>query len=176
MEILLTKEQIQQKVGEMAAAISQMYAGRDLHLVGVLDNAFMFVADLVRGITCPVRCSLVRAEMRDVIEAGHERRLIAYTPSLDVKGQDVLLVDCVLQTGVTQEHLIEQFRAKGAASVRSAALIDKSDERRVPLEADFVGFKVQAPFLVGYGMGDGTRHRNLPYVATVKVVAAGGSR
>jgi len=174
MEILLTEEQIQQRVGEMGAAISQAYAGRQLHLVGLLDNAFMFVADLIRRISCPVSCSLVYVDIRDVVENGNERRLISHHPSVDVSGRDVLLVDCILHTGVTQEHLIQQFLVKGAASVSTAVLIDKSSERRVPLEPEFVGFKVDAPFLVGYGMGAGNRYRNLPYVARMAPKAAEG--
>ena len=173
MEILLTEQQIQEKVSELAAAISEAYAASELHVVGLLDNAFMFAADLLRRLTCPVQCSLVRLEMHDVIENGKERRLIAYSPSLVVSGQDVLVVDCVLHTGVTQEHLMDLFRAKGAGSVRSAVLIDKSDERRVPLQPDFCGFKLQAPLLVGYGMGYGARYRNLPYVAKLESAAAG---
>ena len=86
MEILLTEEQIQQRVSEMAAAISQTYADKEVHLVGLLDNAFIFVADLVRRLTCPVSCSLVYVDIRDVIENGHERRLISHYPSLDVHG------------------------------------------------------------------------------------------
>lgn len=173
MEILLSEQQIQQKVSELATAISQIYGQRTVHVVGLLDNAFIFTADLVRRLTCPVMCSLVRVEMRDVVENGYDRRLIAHTPILEVKGQDVLVVNCVLHTGVTQEHLIQQFLAKGAASVRSAVLINKCDERRVPLQPDFAGFEVQARFLVGYGMGEGDLYRNLPYIGKM---AAGPAR
>ena len=176
MEILLTEEQIQQRVSEMAAAISQTYADKEVHLVGLLDNAFIFVADLVRRLTCPVSCSLVYVDIRDVIENGHERRLISHYPSLDVHGQDILLVDCVLHTGVTQEHLIQQFLVKGAASIRTATLIDKSSERRVALEPEFVGFKVDGAVMVGYGMGAGRRYRNLPYIARMAPKTAEGSR
>jgi len=174
MEILLTEEQIQQRVSEMAAAISRTYADKEVHLVGLLDNAFIFVADLVRQLTCPVSCSLVYVDIRDVVENGHDRRLITHYPSLDVNGQDILLVDCILHTGVTQEHLIQQFRVKGAASIRTATLIDKSGERRVPLEPEFVGFKLDGPMMVGYGMGAGKRYRNLPYIARMAPKAAGG--
>jgi hypoxanthine-guanine phosphoribosyltransferase len=79
-----------------------------------------------------------------------------------------------LHTGVTQEHLIQQFRVKGAASIRTATLIDKSSERRVPLEPEFVGFKVDGPMMVGYGMGAGKRYRNLPYIARMAPKTAAG--
>lgn len=168
LEVLLSEEQIQQKVAEMAAAISQAYGQRAVRVVGLLENGFLFMADLVRRLTCPVICQFVKVDMRDVVEDGHERRLVVYTPRLEVHGQDLLLVDSVLHTGVTLDHLIQQFRAKGAASVKIAVLIDKTDERRVPLEPDFAGFKMEHRFLVGYGMGHRDLHRNLPYVATLE--------
>ena len=167
MEILLTEEQIGQKVDELANAISAAYGERSLHVVALLDNGFMFAADLVRRLTCPVLCSFVRVEMRDVVQDGHERRLIEYSPRLNVAGQDVLVVDSVLQTGVTQDHLIQQFYANGASSVRTAVLVDRADERRTALEPDFAGFRLEGRFLVGYGMGQGNRFRHLPHVAAM---------
>ena len=168
-EVLLSEQQIQQKVAEMGAAISRVFGQRLVHLVGLLDNGFMFMADLARHLTCPVVCQFVKLETHDVMEDGRERRLLVYTPNLDVQGQDLLLVDCVLQTGVTLDHLMQQFRAKGASSVRTAVLIDKKDERRVALEPDFAGFQMQGRFLVGYGMGHQELYRNLPYVGAQAV-------
>ncbi len=170
MEILLTEQQIQDKVRELAAAISQLYGQRTVHLIGLLHNGFMFAADLARRLTCPVVCDFVRVDMQDVLEDGHERRLIRYGPRLEVRNQDLLLADCVLHTGVVQDHLIQQFRAKGAASIRVAVLIDKSEERHVDLQPDFAGFQLQNRFLIGYGLGHKGLYRNLPYVAALESV------
>ena len=167
LEVLLSEEQIQKKVAEVAEAISQAYGQQTVHVICLLENGFLFMADLVRRLSCPVVCQFVKVEMRDVMESGHERRLVVYTPGLEVQGQHLLLVDCVLHTGVTLDHLIQQFLAKGAASVRTAVLVDKTDERRVALDPDFAGFQMQGRFLVGYGMGHGEHYRNLPYVGTL---------
>ncbi len=171
-EVLLSEQQIQQKVAEMGAAISQTYGQRTLHVIGLLDNGFMFMADLARRLTCPTICQFVKLEAHDVTEDGRERRLIIYTPHLDVRGQDLLLVDCVLHTGITLDHLIQQFRAKGASSIRIAVLIDKNDERRVELHPDFFGFQLQGHYLVGYGLGHQELYRNLPYVGIPAIRAA----
>ena len=167
LEVLLSEEQIQQKVSELAATISQTYGQRTVHVVALLENGFMFMPDLVRQLTCPVVCQFVKVEMTDVVEQGHERRVVVHTPKLEVRGQDLLLADCVLHTGITLDHLVQQFLAKGAASVKTAVLVDKIDERRVALEPDFAGFQMQGRFLVGYGMGHREQYRNLPYVGTL---------
>ena len=166
-EVLLSEQQIAQKVAEMAAAVSRTYGSETLHVIGLLDNGFIFMADLVRQLTCPTICQFVKLETHDVVEGDHERRLVVYTPHLDVEDRHLLLVDSVLQTGVTLDHLIQQFRAKGAASIRTAVLIDKQDKRRVDLTPDYFGFQMQGKFLVGYGMGFRELHRNLPYVGAV---------
>lgn len=168
LEVLLSEDQIQEKVAGMAEAISRAYGQRTVHLVGLLENSFIFMADLVRKLTCPVACHFTKLEMKDVVENGHERRLIAYTPPVEVTGRDILVVDCVLQTGVTHDHLMQQFVTKGASSVKLAVLIDKSDERHVSLQPDFYGFQLQGHFLVGYGMGFRDQYRNLSYVGTLK--------
>jgi hypoxanthine phosphoribosyltransferase len=167
LEVLLSEEQIQQKVSELAATISQAYGQRTVHVVALLENGFLFMGDLVRRLTCPVVCHFVKVEMSDVVEQGHERRVVVHTPKLEVQGQDLLLADCVLHTGITLDHLVQQFLAKGAASVKTAVLVDKIDERRVALNPDFAGFQMQGRFLVGYGMGHREQYRNLPYVGTL---------
>jgi hypoxanthine phosphoribosyltransferase len=167
LEVLLSEEQIQQKVSELAATISQAYGQRTVHVIALLENGFMFMPDLVRQLTCPVVCQFVKVEMTDVVEQGHERRVVVHTPKLEVQGQDLLLADCVLHTGITLDHLVQQFLAKGAASVKTAVLVDKIDERRVALNPDFAGFQMQGRFLVGYGMGHREQYRNLPYVGTL---------
>jgi hypoxanthine phosphoribosyltransferase len=168
-EILLSEEQIQQKVAELAAAVVRHYGNpaQPVHIVCLLDNGFMFMADLIRRLPFPVICQFVKLETRDVTEDGHERRLVIYTPHIDVRGKDLLLVDCVLHTAITLDHLIQQFVAKGARSVKTAVLIDKTDERRVALDPDFAGFQLQGRFLVGYGLGHQEQYRNLPYVGSL---------
>lgn len=163
-EVLLTEEQIREKVAEMAGKISAANKGRPLHVVAILENGFMFMGDLVRRMSGPVVCQFVKMETVDRVENGKERRDIIYTPSLDVEGKDILLVDAILQTGITLDHLVQQFLVKKARSVKTAVLIDRPEERRVDMEPDFWGFRLAGRFLVGYGLGYRDLYRNLPYV------------
>lgn len=165
-EVLLSEEQIGKRVAEMAGQIAAGNQGRTLHVVAILDNGFMFMCDLVRHLKGPVVCQFIKAETHDIVENGKERRHILYTPGLDVEGKDILLVDAILQTGVTLDHLIHQFLVKKARSVRTAVLVDRPEERRVGLQPDFSGFEIQGQnrFLVGYGLGHQDLYRNLPYI------------
>lgn len=167
LETLLDTQQVQVKVKELAEAISKAYGEKEIRVVGVLDNAFMFVSDLVRQLTCPVTCNFTKMVINDLLENGHERRAISFQPPVEVTGKDVLVVDCVLQTGITHDHLIQQFHLHGARSVKLAVLVDKCDERRLPIQPDFKGVEIEGRFLVGYGMDYREKYRNLPYVAAV---------
>lgn len=171
-QVLLSEEQIRKRVEEMAAQVSADVGEGTLMVVAVLDNGFVFMSDLVRRLTCPVICQFVKMETRDTIEDGHHRRNVVYTPLVDLPGKDVLLVDAILQTGVTLEHLVQQLLAKGARSVKTAVLIDKPEERRVAMKPDYHGFAVEGKFLVGYGLGHRDLCRNLPYVADLGVPGA----
>lgn len=146
-----------------------MLCPKPLHVVCLLDNAFVFAADLVRQLNGPVVCHFSRFETRDVVVDGfHERRQIDYHLPLDIAGHDVLIVDCILQTGITLDHLVRHLIAKGTTTVRTVVLIDKVDERRVETGADFTGFRIEgSQFLVGYGMAYKGLYRNLPYIASI---------
>ena len=169
--VVLTEEQIRSRVTELGAQISQQLSGelggQPLCVTAVLDNGFMFMCDLVRRLDLPVICQFLKLESRDLIEGGRERRQILHTPITGIEGKNFLLVDAVLHTGLTLDYLVQQFRRKGARSVRTAVLIDKPEERRVEVNADYWAFRVAGRFLVGYGMGHQELHRNLPYVGNL---------
>jgi hypoxanthine phosphoribosyltransferase len=169
-EVVLSEEQIRKRVAELGVEISAQASG-PLHVIAVLDNGFMFMSDLIRHLACPVVCLFIKMETHDLVEDGHERRHILYTPMVDIRGKDVLLVDAVLHTGITLDHLIQQFLAKGAGRVRTAVLIDKPEDRRVDYQPNFWGFQVQGRFLVGYGLGYQETYRNLPYVGDLGAAA-----
>jgi hypoxanthine phosphoribosyltransferase len=154
----------------MARQIECDYQGKPLAVVGVLENCFMFMADLVRQIKSPVACQFVRAEIHDEASAGGaEVRTIHYIPKFEATGKDVLLVDGILQSGVTLDHLVRALELQGARSVRTATLIEKTDELTTDVRRDYVGFKTRGKFLVGYGLSDRSGdYRNLPYVAARK--------
>jgi len=161
--ILLTAEQIKKRVQEMARRISADFQGKTLHVVGVMENGFVFMADLVRELDLlDVVCQFVKAESK---EANSTTTEIFFSPELDVKGQHVLLVEALVQSGLTSEFLIRNLVGRGAASVKLAVLLDKQSARRVSLQPDYFGFLMNENFVVGYGLGERHLGRNLPYIA-----------
>jgi len=160
--ILLSAEQIKKRVQEMARQISNDFRGRTLYVVGVMENGFIFMADLVRELDLNVVCLFVRAESK---EANSTTTEIFFSPELDVQGQHVLLVEVLVQSGLTSEFLIRNLAGRGAASVKLAVLLDKQSARRVSLQPDYFGFLMNESFVVGYGLGTPQLGRNLPYIA-----------
>jgi hypoxanthine phosphoribosyltransferase len=156
------------RVAQVGRTISRDYAGKTLDVVAILENAMVFAADLVRHITCPVVCHLVRAEVRDVIVGGYERKEIFFSPEPVLRDRHVLLVDSVLQSGVTLDFWAKRLLESRPSSLRMAVLVDKPQERKVPLKPDYVCFESASNYLVGYGLpGPKGLYRNLPYVASL---------
>lgn len=159
--VLLSAEQIRKRVQEMARQISADFRGKTVHVVGVMENGFIFMADLVRELDLPVVCQFMKAEFKDTNPTTIE---IFFSPELDVKGQHVLLVEALVQSGVTSEFLMRNLFGRGAASVKLAVLLDKQSARRVSLQPDYFGFLMNESFVVGYGLGEPHLGRNLPYI------------
>lgn len=160
--MLLQPEQIRKRVQEMARQISADYHGKTILAVCVLENGFIFLADLVRELEVPVVCQFVKPEFKDNNSSMTE---IFFSPETDVQGQHVLLVETLVQSGVTSEFLMRHLAGRGAASVKMAALLDKQSARRVSLQPDYFGFLMNESFVVGYGLGAPQVGRNLPYIA-----------
>lgn len=166
MKVAFTRQRLARRVGQMGRAISRDYAGRTLDVVVILENAFLFAADLVREISGPVRCHFVRSEMRDVRLGGHDRREIFFSAPPGLRGRDVLVVDAVLNTGVTQDFLLKRLEEGRPHSLRLAVLFDKPQARKVNVAAEYTGFAAASKEWVGYGLsGNRGLNRNLPYVA-----------
>jgi hypoxanthine phosphoribosyltransferase len=153
------------RIAEMGRAISHDFAGRTVDLVVVLESSFVFAADLMRRISQPVVCHFVSADVRDVQQSGFDRREIFFSRPPRLAGRDVLLVDAVLQSGVTQDFLYRRLLEAAPRSLRMAVLLDKPRDRRVDLKPDYFGFAVASKYLAGYGLA-GSRgwFRNLPYI------------
>ncbi len=164
---VFTEEKIQQRVSEIGGQISRDYEQKTLHVVGILEDGFIFMADLVRAISCPVICHFLKTEIRDVSEGRRSIREVIFTPRIDTKGKDILLVDGVLDSGITLDYLMQHMVSQNPASLRTAVLADKKHERKVELATDYVAFEVGKSFLVGYGLGYREQHRNLPYLGTL---------
>ena len=174
-----TSRQIAARVAEMGREISRTYGKDRVDVVAMLDNAFVFAADLVRQITSPVVCHFVQAELRDVHLNGHHRREVFFSYNPELKGRDVLVVDAVLHSGVTMEFFVRRLAERHPRSVRVAVLLDKPGERRVPLQPDYLGFSAASNYLVGYGLPDTEGlYRNLSQIARLDGSGAkrGGKR
>ena len=163
---VIAAEQIQKRVKELARHISDDYQGQTIQALAVLENAFMFMADLVRALEVPVVCQFIKpkyskpgSQAGDVVE-------IFFSHEPDIRGQHILLVEGLVHSGVTSEFLMNDLRARGAASVKLVTLLDRQSARRVALQPDYFGFLVDEAFLVGYGLGAAEQtNRNIPYLA-----------
>lgn len=171
LRVILSEKQIQKRVREIARQVNRDYQGEDVTVVGILEDGFMFMADLIRHLKVRAACCFLKADVRDGQLGAVPVREIMYTPKIEAAGKNILLVDAILQSGVTLDHLYRYMLGRNARSVRTATLIEKADERKVAVPTDYVGFKCRGKFLVGYGMGYQERYRNLPFVA-----AYGGSK
>jgi hypoxanthine phosphoribosyltransferase len=167
LKIIASEKDIRKRVRELSRQINREYAGKTLHVVGILEDSFVFMADLVRALTIPVICSFVRSQVRDSDTGLVAMREIMFIPPVDAAGKDLLLVDGVLQSGVTLDHLCRTLLAQQPASLRTVALVDKVDERKVDVPVDYSGFKLSGQFLVGYGLGYQQQYRNLPFLARI---------
>lgn len=158
------------RVAALGKEVSQEYNGRRLDVVITLDRGFVFAADLMRHIDAPIVCHFVREEVRDVEHSGHARREVFFGSGPELKGRDVLVVDAVLESGVTQEFLLRRLGESKPRSIRLAVLLDKPAKRRVALEPDYFGFRTASNEVwVGYGLaaanGMGRNFRQLSSAA-----------
>jgi len=150
---IFSAARIATRVAELGRQISTACGGKRLDVVITLDRGFVFGADLIRHIDAPTVCHFVREDVRDVEHGGHVRREVAFGSGPDVKGRDVLLVDAVLESGVTQEFLLRRLGEGQPRSLRLAVLLDKPEQRKVGLEPDYFGFRTASNGLwVGYGL------------------------
>jgi hypoxanthine phosphoribosyltransferase len=169
---ILSADQLQRRVSDIARQINTDYAGKTLYAVGILEDGFVFMADLVRQFEIPIVCQFVKPESQEVQRGEASTTEIFFSPEVDVSGGDVLLVHGLIQSGITTEFLMRNLSARGAASVRVATLLDRQVGRRVMLQPDYFGFLVDESYVFGYGLGTPRFGRNLPYVATTKEAAA----
>jgi hypoxanthine phosphoribosyltransferase len=163
---VIPAEQIQKRVREMGRQISDDYRGRSVHLLALLENGFIFMADLARELDIPVVCQFIKPRYREDKAEGSGGILeIFFSHQSNIQGQHVLVVEGLVHSGITTEFLMTDLKSRGAASVKLVTLLDRQSARRVQLQPDYFGFLVDEAFLVGYGLGSPEQtNRNLPYV------------
>lgn len=166
--VLVSEQQLKDKVAQLGAQISQDYAGKDLVLVSILKGAVVFMADLMRAITIP--CSIDFMVVSSYGAGTTTTGLVKIIKDLDsdLSGKDVLIVEDILDTGVTLSNLVPMLKMRDPNSVRICAILDKPSRRRADIQADYIGFQVPDEFVVGYGLDYDEKYRNLPYVGVLK--------
>ena len=170
LEILIPADVLQARIAELGAEIARDYAGRKPLLVCVLKGAMVFMADLIRAIDLPLHLDFIAVSSYGAgTRSTGEVRIVK---DLDgaVEGHDLIFVEDILDTGLTLSYLLENFRSRGAASIKIAALLNKPDRRKANIELDYKGFDIPDKFVVGYGLDFDERYRNLPYIGVVKNV------
>jgi len=169
LKVLFKPEAIARRVRELGRQISRDFRGQTLDVVGLIDNGHIFMADLVRALDIPVRCHFIRTETRDITDpnTGKERKEIFYTPEINADDKNILLVDGVLQSGITTDFLLRRIYLRRPRTVKTAVCIDKPAERKVFLEPDYWAFRLASnSVVVGYGLAWDRLHGNLPYLGT----------
>jgi hypoxanthine phosphoribosyltransferase len=167
-ETLVSGEDLQRRVAELGRQISEDYAGRDLFMIGVLKGAVIFLADLMRhlDVACEVDFMAVSSYGSQTDSSGVVR--ILKDLDADLTGRHVLIVEDIIDTGMTLSWLLGNLRSRGAESVEVAALLRKPDALQVPIEVRYIGFDIPNDFVVGYGLDWAEKYRTLPFVAVLK--------
>ena len=167
LEVVFTRGQIADTVLALAARISADYTGKEPVLVGVLKGSFVFLADLIRALSVPVQVEFVRLASYGAGRDTSGEVSIVQPLGRSVKGEDVLVVEDIVDRGLTLNLLLEQLRSEEPASLRLCALLDKASRRQAPVRVDYLGFTVPDVFLVGYGLDWAERYRHLPDICAL---------
>lgn len=159
-EVLIPHEQIQARIAELGAQITADYTGRSIVLVGVLKGSFMFLADLVRHIDLPVRIEFIGTKSYEGTTTSGQVQL---TKDLDkpIQDEDVLLVEDIIDTGLTLNYLRHIMSQRAPRSLKIASFLDKPSRRRIAVEGDYIGFTIEDKFVIGYGLDFQQQYRNL---------------
>jgi len=166
--VLFSPEELQEKVSELGRDITRDYAGKDPVCVGVLKGSFVFMADLMRCIDLPCQIEFMavssygnRSETTGAVEIKKDL-------STDIEGRHVIVIEDILDSGLTLSYLIQYLGNRNPASIEICTLLDKPDRRRAPVASRYLGFQIPDHFVVGYGLDYAERYRNLPYIGVLK--------
>jgi hypoxanthine phosphoribosyltransferase len=165
LKIMITTEQLQDRVRELGSQITRDYAGKNLLLVGVLKGACVFLSDLMREIDLPVSLDFVGISSYGASTKSSGEVRITKDLDRSLAGKDVLVIEDIIDTGLTLNYLLNIFRTREVNSVAVAALLDKPDRHEIDVEARYIGFTIPNEFVVGYGLDVGEMYRNLPFIA-----------
>jgi len=174
-EVLLTDAQIRTRVAELGAQLSQDFDGRDPVLVSVLKGSIIFLADLVRAMEIPLSVDLMEVSSYGASTESSGQVRILKDLSRPIEGRHVVVVEDIIDTGLTLNYLLRYLRDKGPASLGICCLLDKPARRLAPIEIDYRGFTIPDRFVIGYGLDYDERYRNLPYIGVLRPSVYGAS-
>lgn len=166
-EVLLSEEQISKRVGEIAAEISADFAGEEVMLVGILKGAVIFMADICRKLTVPVELDFMAVSSYGSATVSSGAVQIIKDIEVSIEGKNIIVVEDIVDSGLTLKYLLENLWSRGPASVKTCVLLDKPEARKVDVKIDYMGFEIPNKFAVGYGLDYAQKLRNLPYVGVL---------
>ena len=166
--VLLSEEQLQQRVRELGDEISKEHAGKEILMIGVLRGAVMFMADLARAIAVPVMIDFMAVSSYGTSTSSSGIVRILKDLDEEVAGKHVLIVEDIIDSGLTLSYLVDNIKSRQPASVRICTLLNKPERRKVDLEVNYNGFVVPDEFVVGYGLDYAEKYRNVPFIGILK--------
>ncbi|EFE87261.1 hypoxanthine phosphoribosyltransferase [Fusobacterium periodonticum] len=167
-ENLIDRKAVENRIKELAKQIEKDYAGEEVYCVGLLKGSVVFLSDLVKEINSPVIIDFMSVSSygSETVSSGDVK--ILKDTDLDLRGKHVLIVEDIIDTGLTLEHVIRYFKeSKGVKTLKTCTLLSKPERRKVNIDIDYVGFDVPDKFVIGYGLDYDQKYRNLPYIAVV---------
>jgi hypoxanthine phosphoribosyltransferase len=167
-KILFPRAAIQKRVQELGGQISGDYAGRELVVIGILKGAFIFMADLIREISIPCNIDFVRVASYGASSENSGKVVMTKDIETSIKGRDILIVEDIVDTGLTLQYLVEWLKERNPHSLKICVFLDKRKRRKVSFEADYVGFTIDDGFVVGYGLDFNEQYRFFPDVYVIK--------
>ena len=167
-EVLYPKDVIEKRVRELAGTISRDYEGKELIVIGILKGAFIFMADLIRFLSVPSRVDFVRLASYGEGTSSSGNVVMTKDIETSIKDRDILIVEDVVDTGLTLSFLVNWLKERNPRSIKVCAFLDKRKRRRTPFEADYVGFTIDDGFVVGYGLDFNEKARFLPDICVIK--------
>jgi len=167
-EILISQEALDARVRELGQEISEKYKGKELLMIGVLKGANVFMSDLMRAVSVPIQIDFIAASSYG--SSTESSGVVRIVKDLDysIEGKHVMIVEDIIDTGLTLKYLYDNFSARKPASLSIISLLDKPERRKADIKVDYTGFVIPDEFIVGYGIDYAEKYRNLPFVATLK--------